>query len=138
MKSLWCSNSLRILMLLTGMFLIGPPERVVGGDGSGVGYITEFYLNAPGNFVRIKFSQPIKNPEGCEAAEFYVRELNETAGATRFLAILSSAYFERKEVSFYIQGCSENKWWGATRPSLWDIYVHGDSNEEPNVRDVSP
>jgi len=99
------------------------PVFAEGGATSGDGYITEFHINASGNLLRVKFSLPIVNPGQCQNTEFYVAELDDTPGSTRFVAILYSAYLEHKKVAFYIHECSKEQWWGATRPKLYDVSI---------------
>lgn len=108
-------------IMVAALGLTATPVFAEGGTTSGDGYITEFYVNAPGNLLRVKFSLPIVNPGQCQNTEFYVAELDDTPGSTRFVAILYSAYLEHKKVAFYIHECSKEQWWGATRPKLYDV-----------------
>lgn len=110
-----------VVVAVVGLLIT--PVFAEDGAMSGDGYITEFYMNAPGNMLRVKFSVPIVNPGQCQNTEFYVAELDDTPGSTRFVAILYSAFLEHKKVAFYIYGCSKEQWWGATRPKLYDVYL---------------
>ncbi len=110
------------LMVAVASF-VALPAVAESGAMSGDGYITEFYMNAQGNLLRVKFSLPIVNPGQCQNTEFYVAELDDTPGSTRFVAIMYSAYLEHKKVGFYIHECSKEQWWGATRPKLFDVYL---------------
>lgn len=107
-------------LVIVAVCLLVTPSLADDGASSGDGYITEFYMNVSGNLLRVKFSLPIINPGQCENTEFYVAELDDTPGSTRFVAILYSAYLEHKKVAFYVYGCSKEKWWNATRPKLYD------------------
>ena len=112
-----------VCLVVVAVCLLITPSFADDGAMSGDGYITEFYMNASGNLLRVKFSLPIVNPGPCQNSEFYVAELDDTPGSTRFVAILYSAYLEHKKVAFYINGCSKEQWWGATRPKLYDVYL---------------
>ena len=93
------------------------------GTGSGWGRITEAYLTADGTFLRISFSRAIENPDGCEGGEYYVRELDESAGSDRFVQAVLAAHLAGRNVEFWISGCSKSRWWGKTRPQVYDIYI---------------
>lgn len=92
-------------------------------DGSGFGTITQFYVNRAGNLVRIHFSEPIVNPSNCGGAAFYIGELDDTPGSDRFYSALLAAYTAKKQVNFWISGCTQGSWWGSTRPKIADIYI---------------
>ena len=96
---------------------------VFAGAGSGDGTITELHMNGDGTRVRIKFSEPIANPDGCEKAEFYMRELDDSNSSSRFVAALLSAYTAEKTVQFWISGCTTGAYWGGTRPKLVEIFL---------------
>ncbi len=96
---------------------------VFGGEGSGIGKITLLHIDAAGTQVRVNFSQPIKNPDNCQKTEFYMHELDDSPGSDRFLSALLAAYAAQKNVSFWIEGCTKRGYWGATRPTLHDMYM---------------
>ena len=96
---------------------------VFAGAGSGNGKITQMHIDALGTRVRINFSEPIVNPEGCQKAEFYMLELNDSNSSSRYVAALLSAYTAEKTVYFWISGCTTGQYWGGTRPQLHDIYL---------------
>lgn len=91
---------------------------------SGVGKITSLYMPVKSNFIRINFNQTIKNPSNCGKAEFYVVELTDGAGSARFTSMLLTAFTSNKPVRFWVRGCSEGQYWGATRPTIYDIYIY--------------
>jgi hypothetical protein len=128
-------SAIRCLMLcfLTGVIWAYAPPAYAG-EGSGLGYITELYVPATGAMVMVRFSAPIKNPGNCGGTEFYVKELDDSRSSTRYLAILSSAFFDKKMVYFYIEGCTRGEHWGKTRPQLFDVYVQN----EPLVTAPTP
>lgn len=116
----WTAKS----VALAGALLLGAAPAWAGAL-SGYGYITEINMPADGNMIRIRFSEAIQNPDGCGGAEFYIRELGTSAGSNRFVATLLTAYTAKKRVQFWISGCTQNQWWSATRPQLYDVYVDG-------------
>lgn len=93
------------------------------GVGSGWGTITQLNIPADGSMVKIWFSQPIVNPAGCTGGEFYIRELDNSVASNRFLSAILTAFTAKKNVSFWIEGCTQNPWWGKTRPQLYDVYM---------------
>lgn len=113
-------NAMKKLLLS----LIFISTSIFAGEGSGTGKITELYVDAKGTIVRIKFSQPTKNPHSCQKAEFYMIELDGGPGSSRYLSALLTAYTAQKNVSFWIHGCTRGSYWGGTRPQLHDIYMH--------------
>jgi len=80
-------------------------------------------LNVPthGQFVRIELDKPTINPANCQAAEFYIVELSGP-NANRFLGALYAAHASRATVHFWVLGCTVAQHWGATRPSVYDVY----------------
>lgn len=97
--------------------------RADGDTGSGWGKITEVYIDAEVSVLRVRFSEKIVNPGGCEGADFYVRELNDSAASDRFLRVVLAAHLAGRKVEFWINGCSKLRWWGKTRPQIHDIYI---------------
>ena len=98
-------------------------NAVFAGAPSGNGKITELYINAKGTLVRIQFSEGIINPSDCQEDSFYMIELDQSNGDSRFLASLVAAYAAQSTVSFWIHGCTANPYWGGTQPRLTDIYM---------------
>ena len=96
---------------------------VFAGASSGNGAISQLYVNARGTIVRVHFSAPIVNPDGCQKAEFYMLELDDSNSSSRYVAALLSAYTAEKTVQFWISGCTTGQYWGGTRPKLHDIYL---------------
>jgi len=94
-----------------------------GEDGSNWGRITEFYVDARGSAMVLHFSRETVNPANCEGADFYVRELDDSAGSDRFLRTVLAAHLANRKVKFWINGCTKAKWWGKTRPQITDVYV---------------
>jgi hypothetical protein len=94
-----------------------------GEDGSNWGTITEFYVDARGSVMRLDFSRAIVNPGNCEGADFYVRELDDSAASDRFLRVVLAAHLANRKAKFWINGCTTAKWWGKTRPHITDIYI---------------
>lgn len=93
------------------------------GEGSGWGKITEIYVDAQGLVLKLEFSGKIVNPSGCEGMGFYVRELDDSIASDRFLRVVMAAHMAGRKVKFWIEGCSRSKWWGKTRPQIFDIYI---------------
>jgi len=108
--------------LLFSLLLIS--SSIFAAEGSGVGKIKELYIDAQGTFVRLQFSQPIKNPENCQKAVFYMLELDDSPGSNRYLSSVLAAYMAQKNVSFWINGCTKKSYWGGTQPQLHDIYMY--------------
>lgn len=91
--------------------------------GSGWGKITEVYVDAGVTVLRLQFSESIVNPGKCEGADFYVRELDDSIASDRFLRVVLAAHLAGRKVKFWIDGCSKSRWWGKTRPQIYDIYI---------------
>lgn len=96
-----------------------PVER-----SSGTGTITQFYTNPTGTFLRIKFSEGIINPDACEGTSFYIAELDDSTGSDRFFSTVLAAFMAKKNVSFWVNGCTSRRFWDKTRPRIRDIYVN--------------
>lgn len=111
------------LLIVLALFTLFYTKNSVAGKLSQQGQITELYLNNLGNFVRVKFSQTIVNPDNCLGEEFYIVELNDTAGSNRFYSSLLAAYMSGKTVEFWISGCTNDTYWSKTRPKLYDMYL---------------
>lgn len=114
---------MKILMTIVLACLLAGPSMAGEGAGSGWGRITELYMTADGLLLRIRFSRPVENPDGCEGAEFYVRELDESVGSDRFFRAVLAAHTAGRDVEFWVSGCSQSPWWGKTRPQVYDIYI---------------
>jgi hypothetical protein len=118
---------MRQIVLATVLALVAPTSpRALSDDsgaGSGWGRITEVYVDAQGSVLRLQFSGDIVNPAGCEGGDFYVRELDDSVASDRFLRIVMAAHLAGRKVKFWIDGCSESRWWGKTRPQIYDIYI---------------
>ena len=95
----------------------------LAGAGSGNGTITQFYINSSGTLARVQFSQPTANPDGCTKDAFYLVDLSEGNGSSRFAAALLTAYTTKNTVSFWVSGCVDAAFWGGTYPKLNDIYM---------------
>lgn len=108
------------------LFAVLVPLVAYAGQISGVGTIQRLNVPADGSFVRIDFSEPIVNPDGCGGADFYIRELDNTPGSQRFMAAVMSAFIAQKPVAFWIAGCTDKVHWGTTRPKVFDIYIESD------------
>ena len=110
------------VLALTALFHSGV---VLADDdaGSGWGKITEAYVNSEMTVLRLQFSESIVNPGNCEGADFYVRELDDSIASDRFLRVVLAAHLAGRKVKFWIDGCSESRWWGKTRPQIYDIYI---------------
>ncbi len=99
-------------------------EALADGDaGSGWGKIEEVYVDAQGSVLRLQFSEKVVNPGGCEGADFYVRELDDSVASDRFLRVVLAAHLAGRKVKFWVDGCSKSQWWGKTRPQIYDIYI---------------
>lgn len=108
-------------IFICSLFLIS--TKSFAGASSGWGTITEFYVHGTGTAVRVKFSEPIVNPDGCTGTEYYIRELDESAGSSRFYSALLAAYTSKSPVNIYINGCTSSTWWGKTRPKMHEISI---------------
>jgi len=93
------------------------------GDASNWGMITKLYVDAKVTVMRVDFSRAIINPANCEGGDFYIRELDDSAASERFLQAVLGAHLANKKVEFWIDGCTKAKWWGKTRPQIYDIYI---------------
>lgn len=95
------------------------------GEGSGLGTITTLYVKPNANWVRVNFSNTIKNPDGCDenGLQFYVFELDGSKASDRFYSALLAAYAAKKNISFWISGCSTAEPWGIERPKIYDMYM---------------
>jgi hypothetical protein len=60
----------------------------------------------------LQFSRDVVNSANCEGADFYVRELDDSAASDRFLRVVLAAHLASKKVKFWINGCTKAKWWG--------------------------
>jgi len=105
------------------IFVFALTQSAYASGPSGSGYITEFYTNASGSMARVKFSTPIANPDNCEAGDYYIVELDDSAGSNRYYSALLMAFTTKKIVNFWIIGCTNTKYWGHTRPKLHDVYI---------------
>jgi hypothetical protein len=94
-----------------------------GDEGSNWGRMTEVYVSGDGHVMRVRFSRPIVNPAGCEGADFYVRELDDSVASDRFLRAVLAAHLAGRKVEFWITGCTKSRWWGKTRPQIYDVYI---------------
>lgn len=110
-------------ILVIGALASAGPVLAEGDAGSGWGNITELYLDAAGTVLRVRFSGEIVNPGGCEGGDFYVRELDDSTASDRFLRVVLAAHLADRRVKFWIDGCSKSRWWGKTRPQIYDIYL---------------
>lgn len=91
--------------------------------GTNWGRITQFYVDAKATVMVLQFSRAVVNPMNCEGADFYVRELDDSAASDRFLRTVLAAHLANRKVKFWIEGCTKEKWWGKTRPQIQDIYI---------------
>lgn len=114
-----------IAVLIIAGILRPAAARAEGDGGSNWGKITEFYVDAKGSVMRLQFSRPVVNPANCEGADFYVLELDNSAASDRFLRVVLAAHLANQKVKFWIDGCTKAKWWGKTRPQIYDIYIGG-------------
>jgi len=110
-----------IVLIVAGIFPVDTSQAE--GNGSNWGKITEVYVDANVSVMRLQFSRPIVNPAGCEGADFYVLELDTSAAHDRFLRIVLATHLADRKVKFWIDGCTKSKWWGKTRPQIYDIYI---------------
>ena len=84
-------------------------NTVFAGASSGNGKITELYINAKGTLVRLQFSEGIINPAGCQKSNYYIAELDQSNGDSRFLASLVAAYAAQSTIMFWINGCTTTR-----------------------------
>jgi hypothetical protein len=110
------------VLVVAGM-LQAAAANAEGNAGSGWGRITQVYVNAEVSVMRLEFSETIVNPADCEGADFYVRELDDSAASDQFARIVLAAHLADRKVKFWIDGCSKSRWWGKTRPQIIDIYI---------------
>lgn len=111
------------IILVVFVFLI--PSIVSAGESSGVGKITMLYVKPDASWVRVNFSNAIKNPDSCNenGLGFYVVELDDSKESDRFFSSLLAAYAAQKNISFWISGCSTAMPWGVERPKIFDMYM---------------
>ena len=100
-----------------------PLSAGADGDGSNWGKITEFYVDAKMTVMRLHFSRPVVNPGKCEAADFYMLELDGSPASENFVKILLAAHLADRKVKFWIDGCTKAQWWGKTQPLIYDVYI---------------
>ena len=62
----------KLLVALVCVFTMLYTNHSVAGTNSKPGQITELYLNHVGKFARVRFSQPIVNPENCSGEDYYI------------------------------------------------------------------
>ena len=105
------------------ILLLVASSQLFAGASSGNGKITELYINAKGTLVRLQFSEGIINPAGCQKSNYYIAELDQSNGDSRFLASLVAAYAAQSTIMFWINGCTTYAHWGGTQPKLNDIYM---------------
>lgn len=113
---------MKLLTIFLTALIVFLPSYSFAGQSSGWGKITQLNINKHGRLM-IRFSQKIVNPEECERGEFYIVEKDESSGVDRFYSAILAAHAANKSVSFWISGCTKNKHWGYTRPTLYDIYI---------------
>lgn len=114
---------MRTLVLVLFTMLPSMVAYASGDEGSNWGRMTEVYVSGDGRVMRVRFSRPIVNPAGCEGADFYVRELDDSVASDRFLKTVLAAHLAGRKVEFWITGCTKLRWWGKTRPQIFDIYI---------------
>lgn len=93
------------------------------GDGSNWGKITEVYVDAKMSVMYVKFSREIVNPANCDAADFYMRELDGSEASDRFVRVVLAAHLANRKVKFWVDGCTKSQWWAKTHPVIHDIYI---------------
>ena len=108
-----------IILLITAIFTFSANA----GQASSYGKITNFHTRADGLMLKIDFSETIVNPGNCEGAGFYIAELDDSPASQRFYSAILTAFTAKKSVQFWISGCTQNQWWGKTRPRIYDIYI---------------
>lgn len=102
---------------------LAPVSAWAEGDGSNWGKITEFYVDAKMSVMRLHFSRPVVNPGNCEAADFYMLELDGSAASENFVRVVLAAHLADRKVKFWIDGCTSQRWWGKTQPLIYDVYI---------------
>ena len=113
----------RIVNIIFVIWVAAISNPAFAGEYSGQAKITEFYMPATSDYLRIRLDKPLVNPDQCGGTEFYMKEL--TAGIQdRFVSTVMSAFLAGKTVAFWISGCTAGPYWGATRPVMADIYVY--------------
>ena len=110
-------------MLLIAAILPSAAPRAEVDAGTDWGERRQFYVDAKATVMVLQFSRAIVNPMNCEGADFYVRELDDSAASDRFLGVMLAAHLANRKVKFWIEGCTKAKWWGKTRPQIYDIYI---------------
>ena len=97
-------------------------SSVFSGESSGTGIITELYTNIESDksVARIKFSEPLRDMN-CGGDGFYIMELSETRASSRVYSTLLAAFVANSKISFWVAGCTEKKYWGATRPKITTV-----------------
>jgi hypothetical protein len=108
--------------LITHLSLL--PIPTFAGDYSGTVQITEVYVRADGGMAKFQVDTPVYvNPENCEGAGMFVLE-RDAIGPEAFRLMVTqatAAMFTKAPIVMWIQGCSANRHWGATRPLVYDI-----------------
>jgi len=109
-------------LLMITIILLGS-QLTTAGEMSGLGTITGINMPASGEMIRINFSLPFKNPSNCTGSDMYIKEITNDA-SNRFVSTVLAAYMAKKQVEFWIDGCTTKTWWGKTQPQIYDIYIH--------------
>jgi len=113
----------RQIKLLLLPVLLALSVNLFAGAGSGDGTITDLYVNAKGTMIRVHFSKPIVNPDGCDKADYYMLELDPADNNNPFVSFLLSAHVSQTTVWFWISGCTSGAYWGGTHPQLHEVFL---------------
>lgn len=108
------------------IFLVLISINVFAGINSDNGTIKKIWIHESYNAVVVTFSEAIKNPESCEAASAYVVEFDGDDQGQRIYSALLAASMSGREVSFWINGCTTEKYWDKTYPMIKSINVYFD------------
>jgi hypothetical protein len=119
------------IKIILSVFLISMSGSIFAGINSDNGTIKKIWLHESYNAVVVTFSEAIKNPDSCEAANAYVVEFdgNDFDGndqGQRIYSALLAASMSGREVSFWINGCTTEKYWDKTYPKVKSINVYFD------------
>jgi hypothetical protein len=120
----WKTTAITLIILLSSMVV-----TTFAGDYSGTVQITEVYVRADGGMAKFQRSTgEYVNPEHCGEAGMYVLE-RDSIGYEAFRLIvtqLTTAMLTKTAITMWIEGCSSNQYWWATRPLIHDILLHAE------------
>ena len=117
-----------IKKLLTAWSFLCLSSLSYSGQSSGWGIIEKVSMRTDGSLMTITFSHPVVNPDSCGGgslgnSKLYMLEVTDRNKYSTFISTVMAAHVAKQEVAFWIGGCTKNKYWGLTRPTVFDIQM---------------